>query len=152
MATEAKAILRYIRVAPRKVRGVVNLVRGKNVADAFGILRYARQSAARVVEKVLKSAVANAENLEIGDVDELVVSYAVVDAGPTLKRFKARSMGRANPIKKRTSHVTIMVKPKTARPPKAEPAPVPAKTQESKPAAKPKRKPKAAAPDPVPAA
>lgn len=112
MATEAKAILRFIRVAPRKARLVVDLIRGRQVADAFNILKFTPRSASRVVEKVLKSAVANAENLEIGDPDVLWVTRVYVDGGPVLKRFNARSMGRANPIKKRTSHITVVVGPK----------------------------------------
>ncbi|MBI3610629.1 MAG: 50S ribosomal protein L22 [Nitrospirae bacterium] len=130
--TEAKAILRFVRVAPRKARMVVDLIRGRQVADAFNILKFTPRSASRVVEKVLKSAVANAENLEIGDPDDLWVTRVCVDGGPVLKRFQARSMGRANPIKKRTSHITVVVAPKVAgaakrkaAPPKTE-RPVPA--------------------------
>jgi large subunit ribosomal protein L22 len=114
MATEAKAILRFVRVAPRKARMVIDLIRGQQVAEAFNILKFTPRSASRVVEKVLKSAVANAENLEIGDPDDLWVSRVNVDGGPILKRFNARSMGRANPIKKRTSHITVVVSPKVA--------------------------------------
>jgi large subunit ribosomal protein L22 len=77
-------------------------------------LKFTPRAASRVVEKVLKSAVANAENLEIGDPDDLWVSRVFVDGGPILKRFNARSMGRANPIKKRTSHITVVVAPKVA--------------------------------------
>jgi large subunit ribosomal protein L22 len=112
MATEAKAILRFIRVAPRKARLVVDLIRGRQVSEAFNILKFTPRSASRVVEKVLKSAVANAENLEIGDPDVLWITRVYVDGGPVLKRFNARSMGRANPIKKRTSHITVVVAPK----------------------------------------
>ena len=109
MATQAKAILKYARISPRKVRLVVDLIRGKAVSEAFNILKFTRRSASGVLEKVLKSAVANAENLEIGDPDDLTVETAFVDGGPVLKRFRARSMGRANPIKKRTSHITLVV-------------------------------------------
>lgn len=109
MATEAKAILKFSRIAPRKARLVIDLVRGKNVAEAFTILKFTTRSAARVLAKVLKSAVANAENLEIGDPDDFWIKKAFVDGGPVLKRFRARSMGRANPIKKRTSHITFIV-------------------------------------------
>ena len=118
MATEAKAILRFVRVAPRKARLVVDLIRGHQVAEAINILKFTPRSASRVVEKVLKSAVANAENLEIGDPDDLWVTRVCVDGGPVLKRFQARSMGRANPIKKRTSHITVVVAPKTTGKPK----------------------------------
>jgi large subunit ribosomal protein L22 len=88
------------------------------VAEALNILKFTPRSASRVVEKVLKSAVANAENLEIGDPDDLWVTRVTVDGGPVLKRFRARSMGRANPIKKRTSHITVVVAPKTDGKPK----------------------------------
>ncbi len=114
MATEAKAILKFVRVAPRKARLVVDLIRGHRVGEALNILKFTPRSASRVIEKVLKSAVANAENLEIGDPDDLWVTRVYVDGGPVLKRFQARSMGRANPIKKRTSHITVVVSPKSA--------------------------------------
>jgi large subunit ribosomal protein L22 len=127
MATEAKAILRFVRVAPRKARLVVDLIRGHQVAEALNILKFTPRSASRVVEKILKSAVANAENLEIGDPDDLWVTRVCVDGGPVLKRFQARSMGRANPIKKRTSHITVVVAPKTAG--KSKPAVASAKTE-----------------------
>lgn len=127
MATEAKAILRFVRVAPRKARLVVDLIRGHQVAEALNILKFTPRSASRVVEKVLKSAVANAENLEIGDPDDLWVTRVTVDGGPVLKRFQARSMGRANPIKKRTSHITVVVAPKTAG--KSKPAVASVKTE-----------------------
>ncbi len=127
MATEAKAILRFVRVAPRKARLVVDLIRGHQVAEALNILKFTPRSASRVVEKILKSAVANAENLEIGDPDDLWVTRIYVDGGPVLKRFQARSMGRANPIKKRTSHITVVVAPKTAG--KSKPAVASAKTE-----------------------
>ncbi|MBI3620563.1 MAG: 50S ribosomal protein L22 [Nitrospirae bacterium] len=109
MAAEAKAILRHVRVAPRKVRDVVNLVRGKRVGEAMTILKFTPRHAAKVVEKVLKSAVANAEQREVGDVDELWISKACVDQGPTLKRIQPAPQGRAHPIKKRTSHITLVV-------------------------------------------
>ena len=114
---EAKAILRYVRVAPRKVRAVVDLVRGKQVGAAMALLKFTPRRAARVVEKLLKSAVANAEQREVGDVDELWVARAYVDQGPTLKRIQPAPMGRAHPIKKRTSHVTLVVSARhTAKP------------------------------------
>lgn len=106
---EAKAILRFVRVAPRKARAVVDLIRGQQVPHALTLLKYTPRSAAKVVEKVLRSAVANAEQKEMGDSDVMRVSKAFVDGGPTYKRFRARSMGRANPIHKRTSHITIVV-------------------------------------------
>ncbi len=130
-AKEAKSILRFTRVTPRKLRLVVDLIRGKHVDEAFAILRYSPKSASRVIQKVLKSAVANAEDLEVGDADELIVSRVFVDGGPVLKRFRARSMGRANPIKKRTSHVTIFVSPEVR---KRRAQPRPAATAAAKPA------------------
>ncbi|MGD9852495.1 MAG: 50S ribosomal protein L22 [Nitrospirales bacterium] len=109
--SEAKAILRHVRIAPRKARLVVDMVRGRNAAEALSILKYTPRSAARVVEQLLHSAVANAGQKDLGDAEALFVASAFVDGGPVLKRFRARSMGRANPIKKRTSHITITVAP-----------------------------------------
>src|SRR5919106_2668800 len=106
---EAKAILRYVRLAPRKARAVVDLIRGQQVPHALTVLKYTPRAAAKVVEKVLRSAVANAEQKELGDTDAMWVSKAYVDGGPTYKRFRARSMGRANSIHKRTSHITVIV-------------------------------------------
>ena len=106
---EAKAVAKYIRIAPRKVRVVMNLIRGKNVAEAFAILKFTPKAGADVIEKVLKSAVANAENNFDMNVDNLYVSSAYVDQGPTLKRIHPRSRGQAFSIMKRTSHVTVVV-------------------------------------------
>lgn len=106
---EARAVLRYVRIAPRKARLVVDMIRGRNVQEAMSFLKYTPRSAARVVEHVLQSAVANAGQKELGDPEELRVVRAFVDGGPTLKRFQPRSMGRANPIHKRTSHITVVV-------------------------------------------
>ncbi len=106
---EAQAILRYVRVAPRKARAVVDLIRGQPVPHALTLLKYTPRNAAKVVEKVLRSAVANAEQKEMGDSDAMWVARAYVDGGPTYKRFRARSMGRANSIHKRTSHITVVV-------------------------------------------
>ena len=106
---EAKAVAKYVRIAPRKVRVVMNLIRGKNVADAFAILKFTPKAGAEVIEKVLKSAVANAENNFDMNVDKLYVASAYVDQGPTLKRIHPRSRGQAFSIFKRTSHVTVVV-------------------------------------------
>jgi large subunit ribosomal protein L22 len=106
---EARAVLRYVRVAPRKARMVVDVIRGQEVPRALAMLKYTPRAAAKVVEKVLRSAVANAEQKELGDTDVMWVSRAYVDGGPTYKRFRARSMGRANSIHKRTSHITVVV-------------------------------------------
>lgn len=109
---EAKAVAKYIRIAPRKVRVVMNLIRGKSVAEAFAILKFTPKAGADVIEKVLRSAVANAENNFDMNVDELYVSSAYVDQGPTLKRIHPRSRGQAFSIFKRTSHVTVIVSEK----------------------------------------
>ena len=109
MAQEVKATAKYIRIAPRKVRIVMNLVRGKSVADALAILKFTPKVGADAVEKVLRSAIANAENNFDMDVDRLFISSAFVDQGPTLKRIHPRSRGQAFKILKRTSHVTVAV-------------------------------------------
>ena len=106
---EAKAVAKYIRIAPRKVRVVMDLIRGQSVAEAFAILKFTPKAGADVIEKVLKSAVANAENNFDMNVDNLYVSTAYVDQGPTLKRIHPRSRGQAFSILKRTSHVTVVV-------------------------------------------
>lgn len=104
---KAKAILRYVRVAPRKARLVVDLIRGKKVGEALSALKFIPRGASKVVQKVLKSAIANAQQKEIGDVDDLWIRRAYVDGGPVLKRFQPAPQGRAHPIKKRTSHITL---------------------------------------------
>lgn len=108
-ATQARAVARYIRIAPRKVRLVVDLIRGKQVPEALAILRFTPRGASPVVEKVLRSAVANAENNHNLDVDSLYIKEIFVDPGPTLKRFHPRAQGRAYSIFKRTSHITVVV-------------------------------------------
>ena len=110
--TQAKAIARTVRIAPRKVRLVVDLIRGKQVGEAVAILRHTPKAASPVVEKVLKSAVANAEHNYELDVNNLVVSEIFVDEGPTLKRFRPRAQGRASAVNKRTSHITVVVSEK----------------------------------------
>lgn len=106
---EAKAVANTIRIAPRKVRLVVDLVRGKQVGDAFAILRNTDKAASTVVEKLLKSAIANAEHNYNMDVNSLFIKEAFVNEGPTLKRFRPRAKGRAAQILKRTSHITVVV-------------------------------------------
>jgi len=96
-------------MTPRKMRMVIDLIRGREVLEALTLLKYLHRAASPVVEKLLHSAVANAGQKELGDPDSLRIVRAYVDGGPVLKRFRARSMGRANPILKRTSHVTIVV-------------------------------------------
>ena len=112
MQQEAKAIARTVRIAPRKVRLVVDLIRGKEVGEAIAILKHTPKAASPVVEKVLNSAIANAEHNYELDVNNLVVSKVFVDEGATLKRFRPRAQGRASAINKRTSHITIVVSEK----------------------------------------
>ncbi len=107
---ESKAIAKYVRVAPRKVRVVMDLIRGKSIGEALAILKFTPKVGADVIEKVLKSAVANAEHNFDMNVDKLYVASAFVDQGPTLKRIHPRSRGQAFKILKRTSHVTVVVK------------------------------------------
>ncbi|AFC33647.1 50S ribosomal protein L22 [Paenibacillus mucilaginosus] len=109
---QAKAIARYVRIAPRKAQLVVDLIRGKQVGEAIAILRHTPKSASPIVEKLLNSAIANAEHNYSLDVNNLVVTTATVDQGPTLKRFRPRAMGRASRINKRTSHITLVVSEK----------------------------------------
>jgi large subunit ribosomal protein L22 len=102
-----KAVARYIRVSPRKARLVADLVRGKTVAEALAILQYSPQAAARLIEKVLRSAIANAEhNHQVRSLDDLRVN-AVIDGGPSLKRIQPRAMGRAFWIRHRLAHITV---------------------------------------------
>jgi large subunit ribosomal protein L22 len=157
---EARAIQRTVRQSARKMRLVIDQIRGRGVPEAYAILRFSKKLAAQQIHKVLRSAVANAEQQAqrqnaAFDADQLRVAYAVVNEGPTLKRFTQAAMGRATPILKRTSHVEIRVAGEDApiAPPvragsaeaKAEPkAPGKRKRAASKPAAKRKR-PKGAA-------
>jgi large subunit ribosomal protein L22 len=106
---EAKAVAKTIRIAPRKVRLVIDLVRGKQVGDAFAIIRNTDKAASIVVEKVIKSAIANAEHNYNMDINSLYIKEAFVNEGPTLKRFRPRAQGRAGLILKRTSHIEIVV-------------------------------------------
>jgi len=109
---EAKCIARYVRVSPRKARLMVDLIRGKSVPEAQAILKLSPQAAAEIVEKALNSAVANAERQLHVKSEDLVVATTFVDEGPTLKRIQPRAMGRAFRINKRTSHITVIVKPR----------------------------------------
>lgn len=109
---EAKAVAKYVRIAPRKIRIVMDLIRGKQIGEAFAILKYTPKVASEVIEKVLKSAVANAEHNYDMNVDSLYISTAFVDQGPTLKRIHPRSRGQAFKILKRSSHVTVIVQEK----------------------------------------
>jgi large subunit ribosomal protein L22 len=121
---EARAQARYVRVTPMKARRVIDLIRGMNADDAQAMLRFAPQAASEPVGKVLASAVANAANNHAMDTKELTISEAFVDEGPTMKRIRPRAQGRAFKIRKRSSHITVIVSdgtamPKVTRPTKA---------------------------------
>ena len=111
---EARAQARYVRVTPMKARRVVDLIRGLPASDAQAVLRFAPQAASEPVGKVLDSAIANATNNHNLDPQSLFVSEAFVDEGPTMKRFRPRAQGRAFRIRKRTSHITVVVESVTA--------------------------------------
>lgn len=106
---ESKAIAKHVRIGPRKVRLVVDLVRGQRVEDALGTLNALPKKAARIVGKLLQSAIANAEDTQNVDVDRLYIKKAFVDEGPTWGRWRARAQGRATQIQKKTSHITLVV-------------------------------------------
>lgn len=107
--TSAKAVAKTVRIAPRKARLVIDLIRGKNVAEALAILEFTPRAGSPIISKVLKSAIANAEHNFDLESANLYVSEAYVDEGPTLKRFRPRAKGSASPINKRTSHITVVV-------------------------------------------
>ena len=106
---QTQAVLKFVKLSPQKARLVADLVRGKKVDEALNILKFSNKKAARVLKKVLDSAIANAENNNGADVDELKVSKITVDEGPILKRFMARAKGRGTQIFKRTSHIAVVV-------------------------------------------
>lgn len=106
---QVNAKLRFARLSPQKGRLVADQIRGASVEKALNTLEYSNRKGAAIIRKVLLSAIANAENNEGADVDELKVSRIMVDEGPTLKRFRARAKGRGTRILKRTSHVTVTV-------------------------------------------
>jgi large subunit ribosomal protein L22 len=113
-AVEARALMRGTRQSPYKMRLVIDQIRGKNVNEALGLLKFSKKHAAKQIEKTLNSAVANAEYAarqanESLDVDTLFVKHAIVNEGPKIKRFMPAAQGRATPIQKRTSHVHIVV-------------------------------------------
>jgi large subunit ribosomal protein L22 len=106
----AKAVSKYVRISPRKARLVADLVRGKQVEEALAILKFTPKKAAPLIAKAIKSAVANAEeNAEIRDVEKLKIAEIKIDGGPTWKRFLPRAYGRATLIRKRTSHITVVL-------------------------------------------
>ena len=107
---EARATSKYLRVSPQKARLVVDLIRGKNAGEAINILRFAKKRVSHEVEKVLRSAIANAEQkAENVDVDQLVVSKAYVNDGPRVKRIRPAPMGRAYRYQRRMSHITVVI-------------------------------------------
>jgi large subunit ribosomal protein L22 len=106
---EARATVKYVRTSPNKMRRVVDLIRGQHVVEAQRILRFSSLGASRDVEKLLNSAIANAEQNPGVIADNLMISRAWVDEGPTLRRFRPRAYGRATKVRKRTSHVTLVV-------------------------------------------
>ena len=106
---EVKAVAKYVRISPRKVRGLCGTIKGKPVETALDLLKFMPQKSAKLVEKVVRSAAANAEQNPDVDVDALVVQNLLADQGPTLKRFRARARGRGTRILKRTSHITVVL-------------------------------------------
>ena len=136
---EVKAVAKWVRTSPRKARLVVDHIRGRSVPEARTVLAFTQRAAAREIEKVLRSAVANAEANHNLDGDELVVAAVFVDEGPVLKRFRARARGRAARIHKPTCHITVKLRPIERAP---EPAPKPKDEATPKKQAAPKRKPK----------
>lgn len=107
---EARAIAKYMRISPRKVNIVLDLIRGKDVKEALAILKFTPKAASEIVIKVVNSAVANAENNHEMNTDNLYIAETYANQGPTLKRFQPHAQGRAFRINKRTSHITVVVK------------------------------------------
>jgi large subunit ribosomal protein L22 len=115
---EARAKARFVRMSPRKVREVVDLIRGRGVDESIQTLQFVKRAARVPVEKVLRSAVANLFNTTEGaqlETSNLYVKEVFVDEGPTMKRFRARAMGRATMVRKRTSHITVVVGDRTGK-------------------------------------
>jgi len=111
---EVRAVTKYVRISPQKVRRVVGAVKGQPVEAGIDRLRFMPQKAARLIEKTLRSAVANADQRSDVDVDRLVIRNVTADPGPTLKRFRARARGRGTRILKRTSHITVVLAEESA--------------------------------------
>jgi len=111
---EVKAISRYVRISPQKVRMIAGAIKGKPVETALGILTFMPQKSAGIVEKIVRSAASNADHNHGLDVDSLIVDNLIVDQGPTLKRFRARARGRGARILKKTSHITVVLAEKTS--------------------------------------
>jgi large subunit ribosomal protein L22 len=111
---EFKAVSKFVRISPRKVRMIVDAVKGKPVETGLDILKFMPQKAAGIVEKTVRSAVANADMISNVDVDNLIIRNIIADEGPTMKRFRPRARGRATRIFKRTSHITVILDEKSA--------------------------------------
>jgi large subunit ribosomal protein L22 len=111
---EFKAVSKFVRISPRKVRMIVDAVKGKPVETGLDILKFMPQKAAGIVEKTVRSAVANADMVSEIDVDKLIIRNIIADEGPTMKRFRPRARGRATRIFKRTSHITVILAEKSA--------------------------------------
>lgn len=109
---EVSATAKYIRISPRKVRLVVDTVRGKPVSEALAMLRFMPQEAAKAVGKTVKSAAANAENNYMLDLEDLFIQRITADEGPTLKRFRPRAHGRVSPLLKRSTNITVVLEEK----------------------------------------
>jgi large subunit ribosomal protein L22 len=106
---EVKARLRFVRVGPRKARLVADMIRGKGSEEALNVLTFTKKAVAKILIKLLKSAIANATQKKNIDVDRLYIKKITVDQGPTMKRFQPRALGRATTIRKRTSHINIVL-------------------------------------------
>ena len=106
---EVRAVAKYIRISPQKARLVADVVKGMDVDTALTTLRFMPKKGARILRKIIESAVANADQMETIDIDSLYIKSIQVDGGPTLKRFRPRAMGRATRILKRSSHITVIV-------------------------------------------
>ena len=139
---QSRAEAKYVRLSARKARLVLDHIRGRTVPEARTILAFTQRAAAVDIEKVLRSAVANAESTHALDGDELVILAAYADEGPTLKRWRARARGRVNRIRKRTCHITLVVSenPNATRPPKRKATPAAAEQAPPATEQKPKRK------------
>ncbi|MBU4344698.1 MAG: 50S ribosomal protein L22 [Desulfobacteraceae bacterium] len=109
VAREVKAVSKYVRISSQKVRRLVEAVKGKPVQAGLNILKFMPQKAANIIEKIIRSAVANADQHPDIDVDSLVIRNVIANQGPTLKRFKARARGRGTRILKRTTHITVIL-------------------------------------------
>jgi large subunit ribosomal protein L22 len=111
---EVRAVSKYVRISPRKVHKVIGAVKGKSVESGIQILKFMPQKAASILEKIVRSAVANADHNADVDIDLLIIRNITADQGPTLKRWKARARGRGTRILKRTSHITVTLADETS--------------------------------------